>query len=141
MSPEHQRLDLSDRVQERPGFDPSKAAGAKPSGILVRFGAGALTSVGAGCVTLLFGARIGGTVLAFPAILFASLTLIEEQEDSEDAREDARGAMAGAAALSVFGVVGAVLFGELPGGVVLALAGATWVAIAAGLYRLLWWEG
>ena len=91
-------------------------------------------------MTLLFGPRIGGLMLAFPAILVASLTLIEEQEDSEEAREDSRGAMAGAAGLAVFGVVGAVLFGDLPGAWVLVLAALAWTAVALGLYRLLWWK-
>jgi hypothetical protein len=106
----------------------------------VRFTAGALTSVVAGILGLLFGDRIGGIPLAFPAVLIASLTLIEEQEDSEEAREDSRGAMAGAAAMSVFAVVGALLFTQLPGGPVLVLAAVAWALVAAGLYGLLWWR-
>jgi len=39
-----------------------------------------LTSVAAGLVTLGFGARVGGILLGFPAIMAASLTLIEEEE-------------------------------------------------------------
>lgn len=140
MSPVHQRLDLSDRVPEAPGFDLGKALRAKPGALLVRFGAGAVTSVVAGILALVFGPRIGGIPLAFPAVLVASLTLIEEQEDSEEAREDSRGAMAGAAAMAVFGVTGGVLFGVLPGGVVLVLAAVAWVVVAFGLYGLLWWR-
>jgi hypothetical protein len=140
MSPEHQRLDLSDRVPEQPGFDLQKVLQAKPKAMLLRFVAGALASVVSGALGLLFGEHIGGIPLAFPAVLVASLTLIEEQEDSEEAREDARGAMAGAAALAVFGVVAAVLFGALPGGIALALAAITWLAVAVGLYGLFWWE-
>jgi hypothetical protein len=140
MSPEHQRLDLSDRVPEEPGFDLGKALQAKPKSMLLRFAAGALTSVAAGIVTLLFGHRVGGIPLAFPAVLVASLTLIEEQEDSEEAREDSRGAMAGAAAMAVFGVIGGLLFGVMPGAAVLVLAALAWVLVAAGLYALLWWR-
>lgn len=139
MSPVHQRLDLSDRVPEPPGFDLRKALRAKPRAMLLRFTAGAVTSVVAGILALVFGPRIGGIPLAFPAVLVASLTLIEEQEDSEEAREDSRGAMAGAAAMAVFGVVGGVLFGVLPGGVVLVLAAIAWLLVAFGLYGLLWW--
>lgn len=138
MSP-HQRLDMSDRVPEQPGFSLRKALKAKPSAMLVRFLAGGLTSVVAGLVTLAFGAHIGGIPLAFPAILVASLTLIEEQEDSEEAREDARGAMAGGAALTIFGVVAALLFGHLPGAAVLAMAAVGWAVTALGLYGILWW--
>jgi hypothetical protein len=140
MSPEHERLDLSDRVPEQPGFDLRKAIAAKPGPMLLRFAAGALTSVVAGILGLAFGEHIGGIPLAFPAVLVASLTLIEEQEDSEEAREDSRGAMAGAAAMAVFGVVGGVLFGVLPGGLVLALGAIAWLFVAIGLYGLLWWR-
>lgn len=88
----------------------------------------------------MFRARIAGIPLAFPAVLVASLTLIEEQEDSEEAREDSRGAVAGAAALAVFGVVAALLFALLPGGVALVVAVLTWLAVAVGSYRLFWWS-
>jgi Protein of unknown function (DUF3147) len=140
MSPEHKRLDLTDRVPEPPGFELATALQAKPGAMLLRFTAGAVTSVVAGILALLFGPRIGGIPLAFPAVLVASLTLIEEQEDSEEAREDSRGAMAGAAAMAVFGVIGGVLFGVLPGGVVLVLAAVAWLLVAFGLYGLLWWR-
>ena len=140
MSPEHERLDLSDRVPEQPGFDLREALRATPGPLLLRFLAGAVTSVVSGLLALEFGPRIGGIPLAFPAVLVASLTLIEEQEDSEEAREDARGAMAGAAAMAVFGVIGGLLFEVLPGGAVLVLAGLAWLAVAFGLYGLLWWK-
>jgi hypothetical protein len=140
MSPDHRRLDLSDRVPEQPGFDLRKALAARPGPMLLRFSAGALASLAAGLLGLAFGNHIGGIPLAFPAVLVASLTLIEEQEDSEEAREDSRGAMAGAAGMAVFGVIGGVLFGVLPGGMVLLLAAIGWLLAAVGLYWLLWWK-
>jgi hypothetical protein len=79
-------------------------------------------------------------MLAFPAILAASLTLIEEQEDSVDAREDARGATAGAIALAAFAVVALLAFGHLPGAAALVLAAAAWLLTAGALYVLLWWR-
>jgi hypothetical protein len=48
--------------------------------------------------------------------------------------------MAGAAALAVFGVVAALLFALLPGGVALVVAALTWLAVAVGSYRLFWWS-
>jgi uncharacterized membrane protein (GlpM family) len=141
MSPGRERLDLSDPVPESPRFDLHKALRAKPGGMALRFVAGAMTSVVAGVLGLLFHDHIGGIPLAFPAVLVASLTLIEEQEDSEEAREDARGAMAGATALAVFGLVAALLFTVLPGGVVLAIAALSWLMVAVALYRLFWWRG
>lgn len=140
MSGQKPHYELSDRVPEQPGFDLRKALSVKPRALLLRFVAGALTSVVSGSLALLFGARIAGIPLAFPAVLVASLTLIEEQEDSQEAREDSRGAMAGAAAMAVFGVVAALLFTVLPGGIVLVVAALTWLAVAVGLYRLFWWS-
>jgi hypothetical protein len=137
---DERHLELSDPVPESPRFDLRKALQAKPSAMLFRFCAGAVTSVVAGILGLLFHARIGGIPLAFPAVLVASLTLIEEQEDSQEAREDARGAMAGAAAMAVFGVVAALLLNVLPGGIVLAIAAVVWLAVSLGLYRLFWWR-
>jgi hypothetical protein len=102
--------------------------------------AGAATSVVAGLVTLAFGARVGGILLAFPAILAASLTLIEEQEDSVDAREDARGAIVGGCGLIVFAVVAAVTLNELPPAVALLLAAAAWALVALGSYAVFWWK-
>ncbi|HWE13762.1 MAG TPA: DUF3147 family protein [Solirubrobacteraceae bacterium] len=112
----------------------------RPRDLLVRFFAGALTSVVSGTATLVFGPRVGGILLAFPAILAASLTLIEEQEDSEEAREDARGAIAGGCALTVFAVVAALVLGHVDGAVALLLAAAGWGAVAMALYATLWWR-
>ena len=74
------------------------------------------------------------------AILAASLTLIEEQEDSVHAREDARGAIAGGVAMAVFAAVAMLTFGELPGGWVLVIAAAAWLTAALLLYLACWWR-
>lgn len=131
---------ITDRIDERPSFDAGKAAKAKPRDLVIRFVAGASTSIAAGLVTLAFNARVGGIFLAFPAILAASLTLIEQQEDSVDAREDARGAIAGGFALAAFAAVAAVSFGHLAGALVLALAAVAWIVMAGVLYAVLWWR-
>jgi hypothetical protein len=131
---------IRDRLDRRPRVDPGKLAKLRPRELGIRFLAGALTSLAAGGATLAFGARAGGILLAFPAILAASLTLIEEQEDSEDAREDARGATLGGCALTAFAAVAALALGHLPGAVALLVAAGTWVAVALGGYFLLWWR-
>jgi hypothetical protein len=131
---------VCDRIDERPRLELRESAKAKPRDLLIRFLAGAATSVASGVVTLAFGARVGGLLLAFPAILAASLTLIEQQEDSVDAREDARGAIAGGCAMAVFAAVAALMFGHLAGVLVLAIAAAAWMATAALLYLVLWWR-
>lgn len=129
---------LLERPEGAIGFEPSRARDARPRDLAVRFAFGAATSIVAAVISLLFGARAGGLFMAFPAILGASLTLIAEDEDREEAREDARGAVVGALALATFAAAGAVLFGVLAGGVVLALAALVWAGVAIGLYMMLW---
>ena len=131
---------IRDRVDERPSLDPGKITEARPRDLAIRFAAGAATSVIAGAVTLAFGARVGGILLAFPAILAASLTLIEEQEDSLEAREDARGAIIGGGALMIFAAVAALSLRHLPGALALLIAAGAWLAAALLGYVILWWR-
>lgn len=130
-----------DRPSQRPALVSRKIAGVQPQGLAIRFVAGGLTSAVAGLVTIAFGARVGGILLAFPAILAASLTLVEEQEDSKEAREDARGAVVGGAALTAFAATAALLFvGSIAGALVLVIATVIWVAAALLGYVALWWR-
>ena len=131
---------LAERLSERPALDVGKIRDVGRRALLYRFAAGALTSVAAGVVTLLFGPRVGGVFLAFPAILAASLTLIEEQEDSADAREDARGAIVGGAALALFALVAALTIGHVAGALALAAAALAWLFVALLGYVLLWFR-
>ena len=129
---------ITQPVAAAPALRLRRLRGITPRELAYRFIAGALTSIVAGVVTLVLGPRAGGVMLAFPAILAASLTLIEEQEDSAEAREDARGAIMGGAALAAFAAVGALGFTSVPGGLVLALALAAWIMVAIGGFRLAW---
>ena len=131
---------VRDRVEERPSFSPGKVKETTAREWIIRFVAGAMTSVASGLLTLGFGARVGGILLGFPAIMAASLTLIAEEEDARNAREDARGAIVGACALTLFAAVAALTFGHLPGGVVLALATVVWLSAAILGYVVLWWR-
>jgi hypothetical protein len=140
MSQRTEERALTERVDERPLLKPSKVTNARPRDLLVRFVAGALTSIAAGGLTLAFGARLGGIMLGFPAILAASLTLIEEQEDSAHAREDARGAIAGGAAMAAFALVATLTFGHLGAAVALLIAAGAWVLTAMTLYVILWFR-
>jgi hypothetical protein len=76
--------------------------------------------------------------IAFPAILAASLTLIEEQEDAVEAREDARGAVIGRCALALFAA--ALTLGNLSGAVALLLATGAWFAGAPIGYLVAWFR-
>lgn len=140
MSAAQEEPTVAERLHERPSADPKKALQADPRGMLARFAAGALTSVVAGVMTLLFGPRVGGIFLAFPAILVASLTLIQKEEDRAQAREDARGATAGGAALTVFALVFTAVIAHGDGAVALVAAAGAWVVVALGLYAALWWR-
>lgn len=131
---------VRDRVQEHPALDPGKVTEARPRDLLIRFAAGAVTSIVAGALTLAFGARVGGIFLAFPAILAASLTLIEREEDSRTAREDARGATVGGVALASFAAVAALTLGQINSALGLALAALTWLVVALAGYFALWWR-
>lgn len=131
---------IRERLSERPVFKLSRVREARPRDLGIRFAAGALTSVVAGVLGLVSGPKIGGIMLAFPAILAASLTLIEEQEDAVDAREDARGATAGGVGLLAFAICAWLLFGRLPAGLVLLCAGGAWTLVAGALYLLLWFR-
>lgn len=68
----------------------------------IRFGFGAAISVVAAIVSLLLGPVAGGVFLAFPAILPATLTLLERDKGPVAAVADARGATIGALGLIVF---------------------------------------
>ena len=140
MSPEVEERPITGRVGERPGFSAGRVRQVKPRDLAIRFTAGALTSVVAGLLTLAFGPRIGGIFLAFPAILAASLTLIEEQDDSAEAREDARGAVMGGVGMAAFAVVGALAFGHLPGGWAVVLAAAAWTVTVLLGYLIAWFR-
>ncbi|MHB8245971.1 MAG: DUF3147 family protein [Acidimicrobiales bacterium] len=105
--------------------------------IVVRFAFGAGISAVAGAVAIFLGSRVGGVLLAFPAILPATLTLIEAEESEDAAENDDVGAVLGATALAPFAVVLWLLLNRVPAAVALGVAGATWLVVAVGLYLCL----
>jgi hypothetical protein len=131
---------IGERVAERPSIQPEKLRELQPRELAWRFAAGAATSIVSGAVTLAFGPRAGGILLAFPAILAASLTLIAEQEDRSEAREDARGAVIGGCALALFAAVAALTIGKMSGALALLLATATWFGAALIGYVVAWFR-
>ena len=102
----------------------------------LRFAFGAGIAVAAGVVGAIAGERIGGILLGFPAILPASLTLIERKDGRHEAAVDATGAILGSIALIVFAAVAAVSLARLPAAAALPLAAVVWLAVALGLYAL-----
>ncbi len=140
MSAQTEGPTIGDRIEGRPKFSLDKVRETTARELIIRFVAGAATSVASGLVTLGFGPRVGGILLGFPAIMAASLTLIAEEEDKRNAREDARGGILGACALTLFAAVAALTFGQLPGGVVLALSTVVWAVAAVLMYTILWYR-
>jgi hypothetical protein len=70
------------------------------------------------------GYRDGGVFLAFPAILPATLTLIEKKEGRQRAHEDDVGATAGSVGLFAFALAGLFVVSRLDGRGAVALASA-----------------
>jgi hypothetical protein len=105
--------------------------------VLIRFLFGLTISVVAGVVGVTCGVRVGGILLAFPAILPATLTLIAKEEGEERSFHDLQGTVCGACGLVGFGVVAALTIGRVNVFLALALAFLAWSAIAGALY-LVW---
>jgi hypothetical protein len=101
----------------------------------VRFAFGAVLSIVAGVVGVVWGPLAGGLLLAFPAILPATLTLIENQEGERSARDDDDGAALGALGLAAFAFVAWRLHSHgMP--VALAAGSAAWLLTGTFLYLL-----
>lgn len=99
----------------------------------IRFAFGASISLIAALVSLKF-QLFGGMFLAFPAILPASLTLIERDAGRQEASIDAEGAIIGATGLVAFALV--VSFGIKTMGAIPALmaAATAWLVVSLGIY-------
>lgn len=112
MSATDEEVSIAERVAERPKLEPGKIRKARPRDLAIRFVAGAATSIARRRDTRVRGGD-GRHPTGVPGILAASLTLIEEQEDRTEAREDARGAVIGGCALTLFAAVAAITLGHL----------------------------
>jgi hypothetical protein len=132
----------------QPGADPGDRSSRSPISIdlsklkevslpkyAMRFAFGAVVATVSALVGMRYGIRAGGLLLAFPAILPASLTLIEEQEDTERAVADAKGAILGSIGMLAFGVVVFTTVERL-GLLALVLGALAWIGVSLGLYLL-----
>ena len=116
------------------GINPGKLKKVRGRDLVVRFAFGAAVSVVAGVVSLVFNPVVGGVFLAFPAILPASVTLIEQKESTAQAAHDIEGAAIGALGLAVFALVARTVLRHTTA--IIALGGATtaWLVSSAALY-------
>jgi hypothetical protein len=117
------------------GFDWSKLRKTHPPELLIRFAFGAGIALVAGIVGTLFGPKFGGLFLAFPAVLPATLTLIEKKEGTAKAWADASGGALGAVGLAAFAFATLRLLPTNPV-LELVLAVVAWLVVSAGLYFL-----
>ena len=120
-----------------PKVDFGRLKEVKARDYIARFALGATISIVAAVLVKLVGPRFGGMFLAFPAILPASLTLVEEKEGRRSADRNAIGAVLGGFGLSVFAGTAEKAFFHLPSVPALLLALLAWAASAVALYALL----
>lgn len=98
----------------------------------VRFAFGSLISLIAALVSLKL-QLFGGVFLAFPAIMPASLTLIERDAGRKEAEIDAEGAIIGALGLAAFALVAAAGIKPL-GPIALLAAAIAWLLVSVAIY-------
>lgn len=134
-SPEPPRS-APERRMDRPGIDPGKLRKVKPRHLLLRFAMGAVVSVLAGLVGLALGPRVGGMFLAFPAMMVAALTLIEEEEGTSESIADVRGSVIGAIGMLLFATVVTLLTERSWPGFALILAALVWLLAGVSIYTL-----
>ncbi|MEA2642993.1 MAG: hypothetical protein QOG08_19, partial [Chloroflexota bacterium] len=124
----------ADRPDQEPAeLDLNKIRSIRPREYLIRFAFGASISLIAGILTLRFGPRFGGLFLAFPAILPATLTLLEKKDGLAQAVADVRGAVIGSIGMIAFAVVAMTLI-PYSAGLGLAAALVAWAAVSVAVY-------
>ncbi|HLZ94564.1 MAG TPA: DUF3147 family protein [Candidatus Dormibacteraeota bacterium] len=123
----------------RPRVDVPALKKHRVSDYVTRFAFGAGISAAAAIVSLVLGVKVGGVLLGFPAILPASLTLIERKEGRDEATVDALAAILGSVALVVFAVIAGLALTRFSGLVALLLAAAAWLVVALALYVSILW--
>ena len=119
----------------KPRLDPAALAKTRLHEYVVRFLFGGLVTAATGVVAHHFGPGIGGLFLAFPAILPASLTLVQEHDGREQAVDDARGACLGGLGLAAFAAVvwSATMWRS---GIVLVAATLAWLVVSVVLWSV-----
>lgn len=115
---------------------PEKLRGIRARELAIRFGFGASIAVVAAAATMRFGPRVGGLFLAFPAILPASLTLIERTDGGSHARHDAHGAAFGSLGMMAFALTVLLMATKAAPPLALAAATGSWLMASVGAFLL-----
>jgi nicotinamide-nucleotide amidase len=119
--------------QEAAKLDFSKVRSLRPGEYAIRFAFGASISAIAAALTLLYGPHVGGLFLAFPAILPATLTLLEKRDGLAQAVADVRGAVIGSVGLLAFAIAAALLLTRNPL-IALIAAVVAWAGLSLAVY-------
>jgi hypothetical protein len=106
---------------------------------VVRFAFGGAVTASAGLIAQVYGPVVGGLFLAFPAILPASITLIESHDGGRAARAGALGAAIGSLGLMAFGALVWGLGLHLSAWQVLAGSALIWLVVSALLWGMFEW--
>jgi hypothetical protein len=124
-----------ERERRQPvAIDPGALRNAKPGELAIRFALGAAIALAAGLVGLKFGPRVGGVFLAFPAVLPASLTLMEQKDGREKADIDAVGAILGSCGMVAFAIAAVILLPRLGPAPGVLVAAAVWTVVSIALF-------
>lgn len=124
-------------MSNRPEFSPHQLRRTKATEYLLRFALGGAISVGAWLISSVFGPRVGGLFLAFPAILPASLTLVKEHDGRRAAADDAHGAALGSLGLGGFALTVAVMADAQRPALTLLCALLVWLSVSVSAWWLL----
>ena len=120
----------------RPRYRPSALAEVNGWEYVVRFAFGGIVTMATGLAAHAWGPSIGGLFLAFPAILPASLTLVQMHEGRRETVDEARGARLGTPGLLVFAALAWVLASRWPAALVLVVATAGWAVTCGAAWTL-----
>lgn len=102
--------------------------------MVLRFLFGAVITGVATVVILAWGARAAGPLLAFPSILPAALTFLQEKDGKDASLSDLSGAALGAVALAAFALLMFLLADRVAGVVAVAVSSVGWTVIGLGLW-------
>jgi hypothetical protein len=119
-----------------PRFQPGRIKEARFSDYAIRFAFGGTISVVAALIGAVLKEPIGGIFTAFPAIMLASLTLIDKAEDREHASYDAVGAALGAVGFIACAFFISRTLGQWPVAASLGMGILIWLVVSVGLYAL-----
>jgi len=105
--------------------------------MLLRFALGGAVSVVASITSVVVNARAAGVLLAFPTIMPAALTFLQERKGKKATESDAHGAFFGSLGLLAFALILIPLSTRLPGAAALVVVGLVWLVVSIITFAVL----